>query len=108
MSKRNTARRILTERWIAWIRVVALGFALIDVGLVSEDYPRRYETYARIATAALAVGALVFLALAYRTSVPATLGLAALAFDVAVVASFVLIYTFEAGTPIRQLLVLPV
>ncbi len=36
------------------------------------------------------------------------LGVAALAFDIGVAAIFVLVYSFEEGSPIRQLLYLPV
>lgn len=98
------------ERWIAWIRVGAVAFALLQVGLVPtvEPYPDGYLAAAWLTTAALAVGALFFLVLSRRAlsrRAATAVGVAALAFDTAICSAFVLIYSFETGTPIRQLLV---
>ena len=32
-----------TERWIAWVRLAAVPFAVVEVGLLSTDYPSGYE-----------------------------------------------------------------
>ena len=97
------------ERWIAWIRLAAVVFAVVQVA-IGRNYPGGYEARAWAATAALGVGSLVLFALARRTWGPhgqKALGLAAVAFDFAAVSAFVLIYSFERAGPIRQLLFLP-
>jgi len=48
-----------TERWIAWARLAAVPFAIVEVGLLSTDYPPGYENWAWATTALLAVGAVV-------------------------------------------------
>src|SRR5581483_7374522 len=58
-----------------------------------------------VTTGVLAAGAVVFLVLARRDLAPrqlTRLGAAALAFDFAVVSSFILALSFQRGTPIRQ------
>jgi len=97
------------ERWIAWIRLAAVVFAVVQVA-IGRNYPGGYEARAWAATAVLGVGSLVLFALARRTWGPhgqKALGLAAVAFDFAAVSAFVLIYSFERAGPIRQLLFLP-
>ena len=97
------------ERWIAWMRLAAVGFAVVQVA-IGRNYPGGYEARAWAATAVLGVGSLVLFALARRTWGPQgqkALGLAAVAFDFAAVSAFVLIYSFERAGPIRQLLFLP-
>ncbi|MEX0674786.1 MAG: ATP-binding protein [Gaiellaceae bacterium] len=98
------------ERWIAWIRVGAVPFAVLQVS-ISPDYPAGYQTYAWTVTAVLAAGAAVIFWLARRDLGPragSLLGAAALAFDTIVVSSYVLVFYFQAGSPIRQLLLLVV
>ena len=97
------------ERWIAWIRLAAVVFAVVQVA-IGRNYPGGYEARAWAATAVLGVGSLVLFALARRTWGPQgqkALGLAAVAFDFAAVSAFVLIYSFERAGPIRQVLFLP-
>jgi len=95
------------ERWLAWIRLGAVPFAVFQVA-VSSDYPQGYERGAWITTGVLAVGAVLFLTLARTRAADPRVALAALAFDTAIVSAYVLIYSFEQGTPIRQLLYLPI
>jgi signal transduction histidine kinase len=101
-----------TERWIAWVRILAVPFAVVEVGFLSSDYPPGYERWAWLITAVLGVGALAVWFLARRDLGLAgqkTLGLAALALDTAVVASFVVVYyAFEPDTPVRQIMMVPV
>jgi signal transduction histidine kinase len=108
----ESRRRWQLERWISWIRVVAVPWAILEVGVISQEFPsRNYEIAAWATTAALALGAAAFFYLDRRVESPRfqpAVGFAALAFDTLVVWSYVLIYTFEPGTPIRQLLILPV
>ena len=108
------SRRALleTERWVAWIRLAAVGFAVFQILLLGDEYPNtRYEALVWGTTAAFAGGALTFLWLSRRDLSLRALrrvGFLALVFDSAVVASYVVIYSFEPGTPIRQALFIPV
>jgi signal transduction histidine kinase len=100
-----------TERWVAWIRIGAFAFALLQVVLAGEDYPGlAYELCAWLTTAALGVGALVFLWLSRRELSFRALrivGFSALVFDAAIVAAYVLAFSFESSTPIRQAVFIP-
>jgi signal transduction histidine kinase len=99
------------ERWIAWVRLLALGWAVAEVAYVAHDYPPGHRNAAWLATAALAAGALLFLALAHREwgdRGRGLLGSAALAFDVVLVYAFVFAYAFEVGSPSSRLVVLVV
>ena len=97
-----------TERWIAWVRLAAVPFAIVEVGLLSTDYPAGYESWAWTVTAALAVAAVLLYQLS-RPGVferaPRRIGLLGLAIDTAVVSSFVLIYQYEIGSPVNELFV---
>ena len=99
-------RLLETERWIAFVRLAAVPFAIVEVGLLSTDYPSGYETWAWLATALLAVGAvgLYFLS-APQTFVraPMRIGLFGLILDSVVVTAFVVIYQYEIGSPVNQL-----
>jgi signal transduction histidine kinase len=95
---------------MAWVRLAAVPFALLEVGILKAgDYPSGYESWAWAVTGALAVGAAGFLYLAYRASRAAwrLIGFAALLFDSAIVYAYVFVYSFEPGTPIRQLVFIP-
>jgi signal transduction histidine kinase len=109
---RDLERKRQIERWIAWIRLLAIPFAFVEVAVLSNDYPPGYERWAWIVTGALAGGAGVLWLLARRDFSPrgqTLLAYGALAFDIAIVAAFVIIYyAWEPNTPIRQLLFLPV
>lgn len=87
--------------WIAWGRIVAVPFVLLEVAIESGNYPPGDEPLAWALASVFAVGA----ALLFRFRDRGALGLA---FDWTVVSAFVLLYSFEAGTPVRQLLILPV
>ncbi len=95
---------------MAWVRLLAVPFALVEVGLLKEDYPPGYERWAWVITAALAAGALTLLLAAYRVRSRPTwrrIGLAALLFDTAIAYGYIFAFTFEPGTPIRQLVFIP-
>jgi signal transduction histidine kinase len=104
-------RRWQLERWISWVRIVAVAWAVLEVGIISQEFPsRNYEIAAWTITAALAAGAAAFFFIDRRVQSPrmqSAVCLAALAFDTLVIWSYVLVYTFEPGTPIRQLLIIP-
>src|SRR5438309_5527977 len=109
---RELQRRWQLERWISWVRLIAVPWAVIEVTLFTPHYPAGwYRPAAWATTAVLAVGALVFfridraqLSARYQSAVCLT----ALAFDTGVIWAYAVIYTFEPGTPIRQLLFFPV
>jgi signal transduction histidine kinase len=98
------------ERWIAWIRVGAVPFAVFQVAL-STGYPAGYHRAAWITTAVLGCGAVVFFLLSRRVLADralARVGVAAMVFDFAVVSAYIVVYSFERGTPIRQLVFLAI
>src|SRR5439155_8966456 len=82
-------------------------FAIFQVAL-SSAYPPHYELAAWLTTVAFAIGALVLFVLTRVRAVGPRVALAALTFDTAVISTYVLIYNFERGTPIRQLTFLPI
>src|SRR2546429_9221437 len=49
-----------TERWIAGARLAAVPFAIVEVGLLSTDYPPGYEGWAWATTGLLAVAGVGF------------------------------------------------
>ena len=95
---------------MAWVRLLAVPFAVLEVGLLKDDYPPGYERWAWALTALLAVGSIVLLWLAYRVPSRAAwgrIGFGALVLDAVVVYGYVLVYSYEPGTPIRQLVFVP-
>ena len=94
------------EWWISVVRLGAVVFAVFQVAL-THGYPADYQSAAWVVTAILAVGALALYAGAGRAR-GSWYVLAAMAFDFAIVAAFVELYAFEAGTPTRQLLFLAI
>lgn len=93
------------EGWIAVIRLLAVVFALLQVllsrGISSED-----RAIGFVLVAVLAVGAVVLFATVREQSRMYTA--VAMAFDFAILAAFVVLYAYEAGTPTRQLLLIGV
>jgi signal transduction histidine kinase len=92
------------ERWIAWVRLGSVAFALMQVSL-TRGYPPGYESAAFLTTGVLAAGAVVIFVLARRDLTPRiqlALGVSALLFDLAIVSSFLLLYSWQAGAPTRQ------
>jgi hypothetical protein len=91
--------------WIAWVRLVAVPFVFMEVAIERGNYPAGYERWAWAVASILAVGAsLLFVARAQDGRV----GVAAYLFDLAVVSAYVVIYSFEPSSPVRELLFLPV
>jgi signal transduction histidine kinase len=106
----NAERRRQLEKWIAWVRLGAIPFAVIQVEL-SRDYPAGRLFEARLVTLCLAVGGLVIFWLIRRDwseGAQARLGLAALAFDFAIVSAYILVFSYERATPVREIMLLPV
>jgi signal transduction histidine kinase len=97
------------ERWIGWIRLAAVPFAIFQVA-ITEDYPAGYLLWAWLTTAIFAFGALALFQLGRREwprRLQHRLGFLALTFDFAVVAAYTMIYNFEQGSPVRQVMFLP-
>jgi signal transduction histidine kinase len=97
------------ERWVGWLRLAAVPFAIFQVSL-SGDYPGHRELLAWITTGVLAAGTLLLFRLSRHEWSGAghkRLGLAALGFDFAVVSAYVLIFSFQQASPIRQIMFLP-
>ena len=109
MTARGVAARE-AERWVGWIRIGAVPFAILQVA-ISPDYPAGYETYAWITTAALALGAAVIFWLSTKdldSRRSHALSAGALAFDTLVVSAYVVVFYFQQGSPIRQVLLIVV
>jgi signal transduction histidine kinase len=99
-----------TERWIASVRLGGVVFAVVQVALTT-GYPPGYLRDAWIITALFAAGAVVLFALS-RLDLPRrrqlVLAVSALVFDTAALSAYLLVYNFEGGSPIRQVLYLAV
>jgi signal transduction histidine kinase len=107
----EAARLRQTEIWIAWIRVLAVPFAVFEVAWLRAEYPPGYARWAWGAAAALAVGSVAFFWLAHRDldlRGRRRIGALALAFDTAIVYAYVFVHAFEMGTPSWGILYLPV
>jgi hypothetical protein len=90
--------------WIAWARTAAVPFVLLEVAVERGNYPPGDERLAWALAGGFAAVALVLLrAREHGWAAPVGLVL-----DAAFVSAFVALYSFEAGTTARQLLVLPV
>jgi signal transduction histidine kinase len=96
--ERERARAI--ELWIARVRLAAVLFAVLEVGVLSTDYPAGYERLAWIAIGVFALGAVVLFVAAKSAYAPAV-GITALLFDTCVIAAFATLYSYEYGSPTR-------
>jgi signal transduction histidine kinase len=95
------------ERWISLLRLIAIPCVVAAVAVAR--YPRTgpWERWAWITTVVFVVGSLCFFALA-RSKVgqrhPFAQSLAAQVFDTVVVVGFVMVFAFEYGLPVQQIL----
>lgn len=93
------------EHWISVVRLVAFPFVLVPV--VAAGYPAGWEQWSWLTTGLFAAGSLGLFALA-RSELGARHQLAqsvlAQVFDTAVVTGYVFVFSYEAGTPIQQIL----
>jgi signal transduction histidine kinase len=105
----NDERLLDIERWISWVRLGAVVFAAVEVGIFTQRFPSGYERLAWVLTAAFAVGAVLLFAASRPGRKPSPfLGTVALGFDTAVVGGFALLFTYEYGSPTRWALIFPV
>jgi hypothetical protein len=91
--------------WVAWLRLVVAPFVFMEVAIERGNYPAGYERWAWVLASVFAVGAVALFAARARDG---RLSAVAYAFDVAVVSGYVVLYSFEPGSPVRELLFLPV
>lgn len=95
------------ERWISALRLLAFPFALIPVSLAA--YPPGWELWAWLTSAGFGSGALGLFLLARSPLLedhPLAHSLFAQVFDTAVVTGYLLVFSFEPGTPVQQILYL--
>jgi signal transduction histidine kinase len=97
-----TDERRQLEIWISIVRFIAIPFAIAEVALTSR-YPDEYQLFAWLFLGAFIAGT-VALQLALRRPVTRRFQFIAMAFDFAVVSAFVLVFSFQSATPMRQLL----
>ena len=94
--RHDLARLRAIERWVGWVRLAAVPFAIFQVSLGS-GYPSGYERWAWVTTGLFAAGTLLLFWLGRREReerAQRVLGAVALSFDFAVVSAYVLIYSF--------------
>jgi signal transduction histidine kinase len=98
------------EKWMAWVRLGGVVFAVLEIGVFTVDFPPGYETAGWILTGVFAVGSLAIFRLAHsnRTATLPALGLSALVFDTAVLAVYSTIFTYEYGNQTHWSLILAV
>jgi signal transduction histidine kinase len=97
------------ERWMAWIRLAVVPFAIFQVA-ISTGYPHGYDRWAWAVTFVFGVGSLLLFWIVQREwprSAQVKLEAAALAFDFAIASAYVLIFSYQAGSPIRQIIFVP-
>src|SRR5438128_8325134 len=107
MAKRRLSPVTDADRWLAWVRIGAVPFAVFQVA-TSARYPAHYELAAWITTAAFGAGALVFFGLTHLRRPRVALAPASVVFDTAVISTYILVYSYEQSTPVRQLIFLPI
>ncbi|HEX3806003.1 MAG TPA: ATP-binding protein [Gaiellaceae bacterium] len=94
------------ESWIAVIRLVAVPFAVAQV-VLTKGYPPGYAAAAWTILAIFVAGSVALFAIV-RDGASRAVQLAALVFDFAIVSAFTLVFVFESGTSVRQLLFLAI
>jgi hypothetical protein len=87
-------RLLDVERWISWVRLGAVLFAVVEVGIFTERFPSGYERLAWALTAVFALGAVLLFAASRPGRTPSPfLGAIALGFDTAVIGGYALLFT---------------
>ena len=94
--------------WIAPIRLVIGPFALLEVAIERGNYPPGHEKWAWATAGVFAAGAVALFLFERERRDGKAAAVAGLVLDTAAVSAFVVIYGFEPGSPVRQLLVLVV
>jgi signal transduction histidine kinase len=100
-------RLIALERWISLLRAIA--FPLVVIAVVSANVPGGYRTWGWVTTAAFAAGTVLLFVLARSQPVARhafTQSVVAQVFDTAIVIAYALVFSYERGLPIQQILYL--
>jgi signal transduction histidine kinase len=92
------------EWWISVVRLVAIPLLFLQV-LLTKTYPAGYEAIAWTLLAVFAAGSVVLFATVRESR---AYSLAAMVFDFLVISGFAVLYAFDTGTPVRQLLYLAI
>jgi signal transduction histidine kinase len=107
----NEIRRLRdVERWMAWVRIGGVAFALFQLGVLRDEYPAGYDVGVWVTTGALmvAAGALwIGSRRSLTTRSARAVGLLALAADTSVVSAYVLLHSFQEGSLLAMLLIVP-
>lgn len=101
----ETGRRINAGRWIALVRLGAVVFAALKVGLFTETFPPGYHALAWATTGAFAVLAVALFVASPSERRHRAVGFGALVADTAVVAAYATVFSFEYGSPMRWALI---
>src|SRR5436309_12117395 len=107
MPRRGSSAVTDADRWLAWVRIGAVPFAVFQVA-TSGHYPGHYKLAAWTATAVFGTGAVAFLALTRSRRPRLPIAFASVAFDTTIISAYILIYSYEQSTPVRQLIFLPI
>src|SRR3989442_12957854 len=94
-----TERLRAADLWVAWVRLGAVPFACLEVGVFTPRYPRGYQTWSWVVTGIFAAGAVVLAARARTPLTPAgrpAFGLGALPLDPRRLQVFIFAYDFHA------------
>ena len=102
-----TPRLRQAQQWIAWVRLAAIPFAVLEVGVFTPRYQHGYERWGWLTTAFLVAGAIGFFVLVRRRPGAAT-AFAALAFDTAIILAYLFVYSYEPDAQVKELLLVPV
>lgn len=100
----SDARRLREiETWIAWVRLVGLVFAVLEIAVFTPRFPPGYLDAAWAITGVFAFGALVLFRLAHsnRRERLRAVGFAAVAFDTAVIGAYGILFSYEYGNQTR-------
>jgi signal transduction histidine kinase len=93
------------DRWIARVRLALVALAILELGVVAQDFPPGYEAWAWFVTAVFTAGAIAIF-LASRTSRPLVLlPVCALLFDTGVLVAYAVLFSYQYGSPTRYALI---
>ena len=101
-------QRVHAERWLAWVRLGAVPFAIVQAVVAAPYTAARERGSGRPPASSRSARSCCFVLARQELDRTALerLGLAALVFDFVVVSSFILALYYEPTTPIRQVMIL--
>jgi signal transduction histidine kinase len=95
--------RIAVERWLAWVRLGGIAFAVLEVAFFSNGVPHGYRSFEWVLLGIFAAGGALLFLVSRRMQPQHALmvGIVALAFDTAVIGGFAFVYVYEYGNQTR-------